>query len=265
MMPKMDGIEATEKIRAMGYKNPIVALTANAVAGQSEIFLSSGFDAFISKPIDIRMMDDTLKRFIRDKQSSAVVEAARRLAAPEMESELVNIFLRDVRKTLPMIESVFKNIDTATEDDIILYTVGVHAMKSALTHIKEQRASQIAYELEKAGMSKDRFIIKAKTQLLLDTIKKIVDQYEPENDERNQTDNSEDTTLLLNSLKRLAKYCAEYDDRSAEAVIAELDIKIWTTETKSFMENVAQLILHSDFEEAETTVKKYIEDRFGEV
>jgi CheY-like chemotaxis protein len=57
MMPGMDGIEATKIIRGLGYKHPIVALTANAIAGQAEIFLKNGFDGFIFKPIDTRQLN----------------------------------------------------------------------------------------------------------------------------------------------------------------------------------------------------------------
>ncbi|MCL1848637.1 MAG: response regulator, partial [Clostridiales bacterium] len=77
MMPKMDGIEATSIIREMAYAEPIVALTANAVVGQSDIFLANGFDDFISKPIDIRQLNSVLNKFIRDKQTPEVLEAAR--------------------------------------------------------------------------------------------------------------------------------------------------------------------------------------------
>jgi PAS domain S-box-containing protein len=68
MMPKMDGIEAVKIIRSMGYEEPIIALTANAIVGQAEIFLESGFDAFISKPIDAKQLDAELNKFIYDKQ-----------------------------------------------------------------------------------------------------------------------------------------------------------------------------------------------------
>jgi CheY-like chemotaxis protein len=67
MMPRMDGVETVKQIRELGYSSPIVALTANAVVGQDQMFLSSGFDGFISKPIDIRQLDDLLKKMIRDK------------------------------------------------------------------------------------------------------------------------------------------------------------------------------------------------------
>jgi signal transduction histidine kinase/CheY-like chemotaxis protein len=67
MMPDMDGLETTIKIRGLGYKKPVFALTANAVSGQREIFLNNGFDGCISKPVDVRQLNDTLNKYIRDK------------------------------------------------------------------------------------------------------------------------------------------------------------------------------------------------------
>jgi len=67
MMPDMDGMETTRRIRALGYKHPIFALTANAIAGQREAFLESGFDGYIFKPIDVRQLNDSLNKYIRDK------------------------------------------------------------------------------------------------------------------------------------------------------------------------------------------------------
>jgi len=69
MMPLMDGVETTKLLREMNYNSPIVALTADAVAGQSEMFINNGFDDFISKPIDIRQMDRVLNKFILDKHA----------------------------------------------------------------------------------------------------------------------------------------------------------------------------------------------------
>ena len=80
MMPGMDGIEATQIIRELGYERPIVALTANAVVGQAEMFLDNGFDDFVSKPIDVRQLNNVLNKWIRDKYPLEVVEAARREA-----------------------------------------------------------------------------------------------------------------------------------------------------------------------------------------
>jgi len=78
-MPEMDGIEATKIIRGLGYKKPIIALTANALVGQEEIFLAKGFNGFLSKPIDTRQINSTLNRLIRDKYPTETIDAARKL------------------------------------------------------------------------------------------------------------------------------------------------------------------------------------------
>ena len=71
MMPDIDGIEATERIRELGTdyaRNiPIIACTANAIAGNAELFLSKGFQAFIPKPIEISRLDEIIRHWIRDK------------------------------------------------------------------------------------------------------------------------------------------------------------------------------------------------------
>ena len=67
MMPDMDGVETTRRIRALGYNLPIFALTANAAAWQQEMFLENGFDGYIFKPIDVRQLNDSLNKHVRDK------------------------------------------------------------------------------------------------------------------------------------------------------------------------------------------------------
>ncbi|MDR0357549.1 MAG: response regulator, partial [Clostridiales Family XIII bacterium] len=67
MMPKMDGIEATRRIRGMdtpAARTPIVALTANAISGNEKMFLDAGFDGFISKPIDESALTAVLSEFL---------------------------------------------------------------------------------------------------------------------------------------------------------------------------------------------------------
>jgi PAS domain S-box-containing protein len=71
MMPEMDGVEAAARIRALGTdyaRNiPIIALTANAVAGSEQMFLDNGFNAFLSKPFSVMNLDAVIQRWVRDK------------------------------------------------------------------------------------------------------------------------------------------------------------------------------------------------------
>jgi CheY-like chemotaxis protein len=79
MMPEMDGIEAVSAIRAMGEgfaELPVVVLTAHAVSGMKEMFLSNGFDDFLSKPIETDKLDAILKKWIGAGKQQSVPEDA---------------------------------------------------------------------------------------------------------------------------------------------------------------------------------------------
>jgi signal transduction histidine kinase/CheY-like chemotaxis protein len=71
MMPGMDGIETTKKIRSINTEYaksiPIIALTANAVAGNEQLFLEHGFNAFLPKPFNVMTLDSIIQRWVRDK------------------------------------------------------------------------------------------------------------------------------------------------------------------------------------------------------
>jgi len=67
MMPGMDGIETTQKIRAMGdhfSRLTIIALTANAISGVRDTFLREGMDDFLAKPIIIKELKDILTKHL---------------------------------------------------------------------------------------------------------------------------------------------------------------------------------------------------------
>lgn len=66
-MPDMNGLEATNRIRAMPAISDmkIVALTANAMQGDREMILEAGCDGYISKPIEVDTFVDELSQFLR--------------------------------------------------------------------------------------------------------------------------------------------------------------------------------------------------------
>ena len=62
-MPVMDGYAATEKLRAMGCRVPIVAMTANVVKGEREKCLAIGMNDYIAKPISQGALSAVLERW----------------------------------------------------------------------------------------------------------------------------------------------------------------------------------------------------------
>ncbi len=66
MMPEMDGVETLKRIREQGLDEDmtIIALTANAVVGAREHYLSDGFNDYLSKPIEVDSLKEMLKKYI---------------------------------------------------------------------------------------------------------------------------------------------------------------------------------------------------------
>jgi osomolarity two-component system sensor histidine kinase TcsA len=63
-MPVMDGVTATRHIRAQGHQIPIVAMTANALKGDEEAYLSAGMNDYIAKPVDRKLLMQVLLRWL---------------------------------------------------------------------------------------------------------------------------------------------------------------------------------------------------------
>ena len=76
-MPIMDGLEASRRIREQeqaGQRIPIVALTADAMVGTFERCLAAGMDDYLTKPIDVKRLEEVLARFtIQDNPPSAAL------------------------------------------------------------------------------------------------------------------------------------------------------------------------------------------------
>ncbi len=65
MMPKMSGTETFKKLKEKeGFNTPVIALTANAIAGMKENYLKAGFNDYISKPIDKKELERVLKTYL---------------------------------------------------------------------------------------------------------------------------------------------------------------------------------------------------------
>jgi CheY-like chemotaxis protein len=258
MMPEMDGMETVKQIREKGYTHPIVALTASSIPGQAELFLANGFDGFLSKPIDIREMNASLNKFVRDRHPHEKVEAARASynvgnkivgAVPQVDLELSKVFTRDAEKSMAVLQE-YEARNTYESDDLQMYILNVHSLKSTLMNIGETKLSGLANELEQAGRQKNTAYIKNETATLLRGLRTVVDKLKPGEAEGGEA-TEEDLAYMRKMLLAIKEACAEYAVDAAMAALTELKQKTWPGEYSELLDTISEHLLHSDFDEAE--------------
>ncbi len=179
MMPEMDGVETMRNIRHMVgtyfQKVPIIALTANAVAGTREALLEEGFSDFLEKPVERSVLERVLKRhiapekFIFKEDETAAEEAQQeengredltanlRQAGLDVEKgilycngkekllRVIEGFCEDYKESVKNIEGLF------WKENWKEYTIAVHGIKGAMGSIGAMAVSEQARQLEMAG------------------------------------------------------------------------------------------------------------------
>ncbi|MCF6339328.1 MAG: response regulator [Sulfurimonas sp.] len=202
-MPIMDGYKATRAIRKgkCGNENSsviIVAMTANAMQGDKEKCITSGMDDYISKPIDMTKLKETLKKYLLkdvnveyideeseglklDKQKDLSVistakfsiwdekEALTRLGeSHKILNKILEIFLIDIDKQINMLKN---SIDLQNLQNCELYA---HTIKGSAANISAKKLQNISSLLETAAKNSDIKKLKKEFILLENYAKEVV-------------------------------------------------------------------------------------------
>lgn len=195
MMPEMDGVECLHRIRQKSgsyyHKVPIIAVTANAVAGTRERLLQEGFNDFLEKPIERSVLERVLKRILpMDK----IIEGDAKTEIPVKKEAVKEVFNwlevleeagLDVEHAFLYCggeESYYKILQGYSQEGEKLeqqlnelfvakdwknYTIAVHGLKSAMGSIGAKSLSEQARQLEMAGKNGDISYILAHHEELL--------------------------------------------------------------------------------------------------
>jgi len=267
-MPNMDGIEAARNIRELKYTNSIVALTANALTGQTEIFMANGFDGFISKPIDIHQLNSVLNKLIRDKYPIETVEAARQIKdnvkktavkQQSVNNEIIKIFLRDAGKAVAILETIHAN-NYRRVDDTQMYIINIHAMKSALANIGETELSAAAAKLEEAGRNQNITEISNDTPGFISALRAVIQKNSPNKDGDDKADiimSEEERADLFEKLFIMQKASIEFDKKTVKKTLAQLQEKTWPFTVNKLLETISEHLLHSEFIKIANLIDNY--------
>ena len=283
MMPEMDGIETVAHIRAWEKENkrgqlPIVALTANAVAGINEMFLENGFNDFIAKPIDISKLNEILNRWIPQEKRGQEINKAERpqdnshhLIIPGVDTAkgitrtggsmenyiaVLALFRTDTEERLQHLQTV------PGEDRLRAFATHVHSLKSAIAIIGCDTVSAKAAELETAARAADFASIEknlsgftAELAELIENIKKSVTMYN-----KSQPQGlGENVSFVLKPVMQELKE-ALVSNKAASDIFSifdrleknQLDIK-----TKDILEKISYHVIMNEFDKAIKIIEEF--------
>jgi len=249
MMPEMDGVETTERIRDLGYKLPIIALTANAIVGTKEMLLENKFDGFLSKPIDVIKLNAVLENWIpKEKQEEAKNAFGDEDKLNELKLQTLAVFHKD---GIQKIKEIEKCLET---DNYQLYTIYVHALKSAAASIGAKEISDTAKALELAGNSGDVEYIKLHTAHFLMDLKYLLNNIEQRLGERTdkKTLDTEILVQLSAALKAMSPNSIDVINKAVNELqgIAQVD-------------SILQNVLIGNYDEALTEIDDLLEKANG--
>ena len=285
MMPGMDGIETTKAVRALPgeyfQRLPIVVLTANAITGMKDIFLKTGFNDYISKPIEIVKLDEVIARWIpAEKQIKAGKEIKREAFSGESGIVIPNVdtqkgitmtggteagyrkvlaqFYKDAEERLPLLQ------DPPEPDALPQFVTQVHALKSASATIGAAEVSAEAAALEAAG--KDGNIAAIREGLsafyehlteLVEGIGNVMEVGRKEKSGEMQTGNTAEETVF-NLLSLLKTALEEKNMKEIDKLLEELEKTAADAETLETINTVSDKTLLGEYQAAITMLDELL-------
>jgi len=263
MMPEMDGVETTRVIRRLHpeYNDvPILALTANAMEGTREMFLSEGMNDFIAKPIEVRTIVSKVKQWLpveKIVKGRVVVEkeaeVQEEIVIGDLDTAAARKLLGNDKLFWNILKEYYKNINSKTstikkfelEKDWPAYTIEVHALKSASRQIGAMELSQMAAELEKAGNARDSEYIRENTNAMLDRYLGYIPILAPFCEEE-KTDDSEKSLIgkeeLLTLFTEMAEAVDNLDMDSMEEVMKKIESFRYEGEQSDLAERLREAV-----------------------
>lgn len=219
MMPELDGIETLKLLRTMEKecqkeRTPVIALTANALTGAKEKYIEAGFDDYLSKPIDGKLLEQMVENYLPFEKIQIIIEETpienevekSKMEAigeeTEIDTKKVNneehhqiqepLLDREVGLKYSMgIEEMYREFlqmfcEMKEEKCEALqrafdtenwkdYITAVHALKSTSLSIGGKAVSAKAAELEKAGKADDITYIKENHRKVLELYHQTVE------------------------------------------------------------------------------------------
>lgn len=285
MMPEMDGIETLHNMKAsdshLCSDTPIIALTANAIAGAHEMYLKEGFTEYLSKPIQPEKLEKMIvsmlpKELLKEYEDSVVDTNSEEDKLPDIEGIDWEIALQNassydnLKETLFVVCSTmegeanaleeFYNKICNNEDAIQDYRIKVHAMKSSAALIGAMDLSRMAKELETAATDHNKEKIKENTSAFLQEwllYKEKLSSCIEQESAKKQIEDVSDILILLQELKEAME---NLDIDLADEVMNKLRQYKYISKVQADMDRLSTCVVNLDSEQAQTLIEEIMNE-----
>lgn len=198
LMPKMNGIEATQQIRALGKaRRPIIiALSANETQELKLQFESAGVDDVMSKPLDLTSVCETLKKWIKTEpllETASLEEGDKLLVLREafLRVEELDIDLGlshlagQIENYVKVLEASVGNIQAeikrltllnASQTQVTSMKISFHSLKGVLVNIGAMRLYEQSHLLELAAGNQEDAFVKKGILVYIEALKEFSDK-----------------------------------------------------------------------------------------
>jgi len=239
----------------------VVALTANAVYGAREEFLEVGFDDYLAKPINIRQLEEILRKYLQMEENSENIEPHVRetvslkgincgeaMKKLHLDMDSYCLILKNYHKDL---EKNLQRLQNAVEQgDFKRFVIDVHAVKSASAGIGAMNLAEYAQGLETAGKEENTEYIENHFKEFVqcgEKVLQVLDTYF----KNTGTDVPEKTPGVLERtwLDAMRKACEDMDYSVAEELLEQVKNKRFAEKEEKLVKQIEEYVDQFDYDE----------------
>jgi len=172
-MPIMDGLDAASQIAALGVKSPIVAITANVMSNDLEIYREKGFNDFIGKPFTSQQLWGCLIKYL-PVESYSIIDRHKQTVEYEKQQKQRRVHFAQSNQT------IYTEIVKAYEaGDIIFAHRLAHTLKGSAAQIGEKSLQTAAAAVESMLSKGNKPFAKDKMDTLKEELQSVLDNLSP--------------------------------------------------------------------------------------
>ncbi len=272
MMPEMDGIETLRRFKNlegnMCKDAPVIAMTANAIKGAKENYISEGFNDYISKPVKSEDLEQIIYNYLPEKLICNNIEeiiARQSLVVPPMEEfdleyarkllgneEILIDVICELFKYLPKVKDKLNILFDGIENEEILqtYCVEVHALKSSTASAGALLLSKMARILERSATNKEIDRIRIMHPILIEEIEKHYKVIAESGVVVISNDKTEDDNRVEIVLKNIMECLEQKKYNSLDLLVDEMNEYIYPTDLEKQIVEIMNYLDDFEYESA---------------